>query len=84
MYTPEQFNLTEEEVKELAPSDLEWHVLYQKTMLTFYPALEVLINHPGFKDAEDLGDYVEALQTMIGFRPSTHPHIVEAVRDGRV
>lgn len=76
-----RFDLTDEEVEELAPSNLDWHELYARTMQGFYPALQPLLDHPAFADAEDLGDYVEALQTMLGFRPSTHPNINRAVKE---
>ena len=64
----------------MAPSDLLWHEQYERVFMKFQRDLEELQTHPSFKDAEDLGDYVESITTLHTFRPRTRDDIVRKVR----
>jgi hypothetical protein len=74
-----QEKLVEAGFTDPAPSDLEWHVLYVKTMQEIVAKLDSLEHHPAASDGEDLTDYVETLNSLLGFRPNTHPLIIDYV-----
>jgi hypothetical protein len=65
----------------LAPSDPTWHELYCETMHHMFEDLSRLQNHPAYKDSEDLGDWIEALHTLLSFRPQTDATIEATVRE---
>lgn len=65
----------------MAPSDLNWHRLYAETMNRIWRELFELQNHPSTEDAEDLGDYVDALATLVTFRPTTRVDLEREARD---
>lgn len=55
----------------LAPPDLKWHLEFAMAFAMFGKSLEVLMAHPAFKEAEDLGDYVDTISHLLSFRPHT-------------
>lgn len=63
----------------MAPSDLSWHEDYERAFARFDQDLHKLQEHPAFSDAEDLGDYVETMDTLLSFRPRTRDDIVRKV-----
>jgi hypothetical protein len=63
---------------EMSPTDLSWHYEYAKTRLRIGKELDALLSHPSCRDAEDLGDYIEGLRTLISFMPSTREDIHRA------
>lgn len=65
----------EVEQPELAPRDPKWHLEYAITFLEFSKRLEGLQNQVAMQDAEDLGDYVETIGTLLTFRPHTMTEI---------
>jgi len=60
---------------DLAPSDPSWHKAYAEAFLRFSRELDDLQFHEAFKDAEDLGDYVETIGHLLSFRPHTRQDI---------
>lgn len=70
----------DEDPKNWAPSDPEWHEMYARTMQGIFYQLWELQQHPDTKYAEDLGDWIETLTTLMSFRPRTHPAIEEKVK----
>lgn len=64
--------------EELAPSDPKWHRKYAALFLRFSRELDALHADEAMSDAEDLGDYVETIATLLTFRPHT---MLEIERD---
>jgi hypothetical protein len=64
----------------MAPSDLSWHEQYERVFMRFQNELDALQAHPAFKDAEDLGDYVESITTLHTFRPRSRDDIVRKIQ----
>lgn len=60
---------------DISPADPEWHRRYVRTRWMIQQSLLELEQDPAFQDAEDLGDYVEAMSTLWSFAPRT----VEAI-----
>lgn len=58
-------------ITEMAPPDEEWHILYATNMNKVFGLLAELTQHPSFQNAQDLGDFAEALHTLSTFRPHT-------------
>lgn len=61
----------------LAPPDPTWHRQYAKTFALIYKHLEALRSHPGMQDAEDLGDYIDTIVSLLSFRPHTVREVEE-------
>ena len=59
----------------LAPRWVEWHRLYATNNWKITQLLAELREHPAFEDAEDLGDWVETMETLQSFRPRTKVNI---------
>lgn len=66
---------------EMAPSDLSWHAEYERWLQGTQKQLDSLQKHPSFSDAEDLGDYVETISTLLSFAPRTRDDIRIAVKE---
>lgn len=65
---------------EMAPPDLTWHRLYVRNSMRVIELLDEIQNHPGMQHAEDLGDWVETVATLMSFRPNTRDDIELEVR----
>lgn len=68
-------------ISEMAPPDLSWHKLYATNMNKVFLLLAELTEHKAFHQAQDLGDFTEALQTLSTFRPRTREDIEAAGRE---
>lgn len=72
----------EQKQPHMAPSDPKWHRAYARLFLSLSRALDSLNEEAmTFSEedaAEDLGDYVETIATLISFRPHTD---IEIERD---
>jgi hypothetical protein len=72
----------EQKQPDWAPSDPKWHREYANLFLRFSCELDALNEEAmGFSEgdaAEDLGDYVETISTLLTFRPHTN---IEVERD---
>jgi hypothetical protein len=66
---------------EMAPSDLGWHYRYSVWLYSTMDELAKLQEDPAFEDAEDLGDYVETIHTLLTFAPRTRDDIDRAARE---
>jgi hypothetical protein len=64
----------------MAPPDAEWHQMYADGMVTIGKVLWDLQTHPSAAKAEDLGDWVEALMTLVTFFPHTHKYFEDKAR----
>jgi hypothetical protein len=64
----------------MAPPNLAWHRLYVRNSLEVSRLLDELQNHPDMEHAEDLGDWVETMSTLMSFRPTTRDDIEYEVR----
>lgn len=56
---------------QLAPPHTRWHYRYAMNMRLIGGLFLELTQDPAFDQAEDLGDYVEAMGTLHSFRPRT-------------
>ena len=63
----------------LAPPDKSWHEEYTRWLHETQRWAMRLQQHPSFELAEDLGDYVETIGTLLSFAPQTRPDIVSKV-----
>jgi hypothetical protein len=66
----------EVENSRLSPSDPDWHLQYELVFMRFQYELDQLKELEAFEDAEDLGDYVECLTTLLSFRPRSRWDLV--------
>lgn len=64
----------------MAPAHLPWHRLYVRNSMEISRLLAELQDHPAMADAEDLGDWVETVATLMSFRPQTRDDIELEVR----
>jgi len=64
----------------MAPPQLEWHRKYVRNHLEISRLLDELQNDPAMEKAEDLGDWVETLSTLVTFHPTTRDDIEIEVR----
>lgn len=69
-----------DDMAHMAPPDRSWHKLYVRNSLEVQRLLDELQNHPGMEKAEDLGDWVETMATLMSFRPTTRDDIEYEVR----
>jgi hypothetical protein len=54
--------------------------MYVRNSLEISRLLDELQNDPGMEKAEDLGDWVETMSTLMSFRPTTRDDIEVEVR----
>lgn len=66
---------------EMAPNDLGWHYRYSKWLYETMEELSKLQKDPAFEAAEDLGDYVDTIHTLLTFAPRTRDDIDKAARE---
>jgi len=64
----------------MAPPNLAWHRKYVRILIKVWALLDDLQNDPRIEGAEDLGYWVEMLNTLISFRPTTRDDIELDVR----
>lgn len=65
---------------EMAPPNLDWHRKYVRNSMEISKLLDELQNDPNMEQAEDLGDWIEMLGTLMSFRPQTRDDIEYEVR----
>lgn len=65
----------------MAPPDLGWHFQYEVFLAQSQQAIRELESDPAFKDAEDLGDWLEALGTLLSFAPRSRQDIQQKARE---
>jgi len=58
-----------EDNSKLAPPDPTWHLRYELVFMRFEYELAQLKVLESFEHAEDLGDYIECIETLMSFRP---------------
>lgn len=64
----------------MAPPNLAWHRKYVRNHMEMIALVDDLQNDPDMEHAEDLGDWVETLATLLSFRPLTRNDIELEVR----
>jgi len=64
----------------MAPPDLGWHRKYVRNSMEIIALIDDLQNDPRMEGAEDLGDWVETIGTLMSFRPHTRDEIEIEVR----
>lgn len=64
-----------------APHDPEWHKMYIHAIARFQRDLDRLKEHPAFHDAEDLGDWVDCMVTLMSFYPHTSSDLEREIRE---
>jgi len=69
-----------EEDPTMAPPQRAWHRKYVRNHLEISRLLDDLQNDPAMEHAEDLGDWVETLSTLVSFHPTTRSDIELEVR----
>lgn len=65
---------------DMAPPNLAWHRKYVRNHMEMIALVDDLQNDPDMEHAEDLGDWVETLATLLSFRPLTRNDIELEVR----
>jgi hypothetical protein len=65
---------------DMAPPNLAWHRKYVRNHMEMIRLVDDLQNDPDMEHAEDLGDWVETLATLLSFRPLTRNDIELEVR----
>jgi hypothetical protein len=65
----------------LAPPNVSWHEAYERMLYRTFKALEELQKLEGYDKAEDLGDYVDALSSLLSFAPHSRSDIQSRIRD---
>jgi hypothetical protein len=72
--------------KRLAPPNVAWHEAYERWLHSTMKAAEELKTLEGYDKAEDLGDYVDTIDTLLSFAPHSrddiHSRIMEEVYKG--
>ena len=69
-----------EKDESMAPPHLAWHHKYVRNSMEIIRLLDDLQNDPNMEHAEDLGDWVETIATLMSFRPTTRDDIEIEVR----
>lgn len=58
----------------------QYQFKYELWLAEAFRALEGLENDPGHETAEDIGDFVECMKTLISFAPRAQPYIQQQAR----
>jgi len=66
----------------MAPPDLGWHRRYVEVSHKASDMFQELWDDPRREGAEDLGDWVETIMTLLTFRPRTRDDIEREVQEG--
>jgi hypothetical protein len=72
------------DMADMAPPDPEWHLMYAKRMQQISKILDSFYDQAGLQihpGAEDLGDWVETLSSLMSFRPHTDKYFEDAARE---
>lgn len=65
----------------LAPPNIAWHEAYERWLYGMMKGAEDLTKLEGFDKAQDLGDYVETISTLLSFSPHSRHDIQSRIRD---
>lgn len=72
--------MSDPDMSGMAPPNREWHRMYVRHSMEIIRLCDELQNHPAMEGAEDLGDWIETIGTLMSFRPSTRDDIEYEVR----
>lgn len=70
----------ERDMEDIAPPNREWHELYVRNCHKASALLMEVTLAAGMAQAEDLGDWVESMSTLMAFRPRTRYDIETKIR----
>jgi len=65
----------------LAPPNVSWHEAYERWLYGTMKGLEELKTLEGYEKAEDLGDYVDTIDSLLSFAPHSRSDIQSRIRD---